>query len=285
MNRIVAGAVVCLGVVGLVRPGAGRDDEAAKELKRLEGVWASTPAKKGRDRVHYLAFQGGRMAWKSFQTMDGEPVIGHTKVYDITLDPKASPKQITARRVDEDEVRRGVYELDGDTLKIAFSSGLDGERPKKLDGEDAPVITLARDKKAKVPDLSKARKRGKLVEVAAKTLWTGSGRDPAVAKKCPEKPITTAADFETVWKALRGDEAVPKVDFAKEFVLVHTSAGVKVTKVGLYYFEGDDEAGLDTAFEATAGKKGEGFGYALGVFDRGVVDVVDGKFVVRPQKK
>jgi uncharacterized protein (TIGR03067 family) len=128
MNHIKARAIVCLSVFTLAWPGTSPadDDATAKELKRLEGVWASTPPKKGRGRGNVLVFQGGRMGWESFQTRDGEPVIGHAKLFDIRLDPTASPKQITATLGEgkERETREGIYELDGDTMKIAFGAGL-----------------------------------------------------------------------------------------------------------------------------------------------------------------
>src|SRR5439155_5562371 len=73
MNRIVAWAITCLGLLHIAGSGTSHaHDEPANELKRLEGVWASTPAKRGQDRGHVLVFQGGRMGWRSFQTQDGE---------------------------------------------------------------------------------------------------------------------------------------------------------------------------------------------------------------------
>src|SRR4051794_1802122 len=100
MNRTMAGAVVWLVMLGVAGSAAGRadEDETAKEGKRLEGVWASTPAKKGPDRGHVLYFRDGKLGWRSFRTQDGKPVIGHAKLYRIRLDPKASPKRITLTR-------------------------------------------------------------------------------------------------------------------------------------------------------------------------------------------
>ncbi|HJZ90520.1 MAG TPA: hypothetical protein VKE40_06575 [Gemmataceae bacterium] len=45
MNRVTTTAVVCLSVYSLAVPEACRadDDASAKELKRLEGVWAAAP--------------------------------------------------------------------------------------------------------------------------------------------------------------------------------------------------------------------------------------------------
>jgi uncharacterized protein (TIGR03067 family) len=280
MRRTIAGVVICVAVTTSY---AG-EDEAAQELKRLEGVWASTPAKEGRDRGHVLVFQGGRMFWRSFQTQDGEPVIGHAKLYDIRVDPKASPKRFTATRGEGDdrETRRALYELDGDTLKVAFSSGLDGEWPKSFKDPIAPVITLKRNKDAKVPDLTKA---GKETRVEPRAAWFGQSRDAELAKQCPEKPITTRAEFERVWKVLRGKEEVPAVDFEKEFALVRTSTTTKVTKVELVVVEGADKVDeLDTV-TLSPDEKAEGFRYAIFVFRREHVDVVDGRIVPKAQKK
>jgi uncharacterized protein (TIGR03067 family) len=279
-------------VVAAVGTAAVRADEdpGPAELKRLEGVWASTPAKKGRDRGHVLAFHGGRMVWRSFQTLDGEPLIGHDELYDIALDPKASPRQITATRLgrDDREARPGIYELDGDTLKIAFGSGPDGGRPKGFADADAQVLTLARKKGAKVPDLSKADKDPKETAVEPTAKWFGQVADKAVAKACPEKPVTTAAAFEKAWKALRGDEAVPKVDFAKEFVLVRTSQSTlgKITGLRLTIVEGEDE--VDDAITHTVPsdlKKVDGMSYGIAVFRRDLVDVADGRIVPKRPKK
>jgi uncharacterized protein (TIGR03067 family) len=287
MNRKIVVAILSVGTLSLTGSGTSRaDDETRKELKRLEGVWASTPAKKGRDRGHIFFFQGGRMAWRSFQTLDGEPVIGHDKLYEIQLDAKASPRQLTGTRGERDdrETLRAIYQLDADTLKIAFSSGANGERPKKFEDKDTQVLTLTRNKKAKVPDLSNAGKRKETL-IQPTMLWRGQVRDAAVAKQCPEKPITTAAEFEKVWKALRGAEAVPKVDFVKEFVFVQTSTDATVTAIKLLVEEGKEKVSPWRSEEATEGQKPEGFTYAMGVFRRELVDVVDGRIIAKGHKK
>src|SRR4051794_5076418 len=201
------------------------------------------------------------MGWNSFQTRDGEPLIGHAKLYEIQIDPKASPKQLTATRGEGDdrETRRAIYEQDGDTLRIAFGSGLDGERPKKFEAGGVQVITLTRDKKAKVPDLSKAGKRGKETAIEPTAKWLGQVRDVTVREQCPEKPITSDAEFEKVWKALRGKEQVPKVDFQKEFVVIRTSTFAKVTAIGITVEEGEEEATESVSAEASDDLKVDGF--------------------------
>lgn len=281
--------MVGLVIFSLVKPtrSIAEDNSGAKELKQLEGVWVSTPAKKGRDRGHIIAFRDGKMSWRSFQTQDGEAIIGHDKLYDILLDSKMSPRHITATLDvgQGQETRRGIYELQGDMLKIAFSSDLDGKRPVKFEDEGAQIITLTRDKKVKVPDLSKGGKRGKETSIEPSAKWFGRVRDATVVKQLPEKPITTGAEFEKVWKALQREEEVPKVDFAKEFVLVRISTSAKMTAIGLIVSEGEEQVYESISVEAKAGEKIEGFTFAIGVFRRELVDVVDGRIVAKRVKQ
>ncbi len=277
MNRAIVGAV--LGVAALVAwPAPARaEDDAAKELKLVEGVWASTPAKKGRDRAHFIVFQGGRMGWQSFQTRDGELVIGHSKLFAIKLDGKASPKQITAKqlRANDPEERLGIYEIKGDELKVAFGHG--AKRPKGLDDKDAEVIELKRDKEAKVPDLSKADQPEVRIEPTRK--WLGTFADAKIAEQCPKAPIVKPADFEKVWKVLRGKEAVPKLDFAKGFVVIETSkyklSGIEVV------LEGDDSTDV---MVGASSEKVDGHSYIIAAFRRDRIDVVDGKIVAKRKK-
>jgi uncharacterized protein (TIGR03067 family) len=72
------------------------------------------------------------------QTIDGEGIAGTKKGYKVELNPTASPKEITLSRGDGDdrEVRLGIYELNGDTLKLAIVGSKD--RPKKI--EDGALI-------------------------------------------------------------------------------------------------------------------------------------------------
>jgi hypothetical protein len=109
--------------------------------------------------------------------------------------------------------------------------------------------------------------------------------DAAVEEKCPETPITTRAEFEKVWKALRGAEEMPKVEFAKEFVLVRTSTVGKVTAIELSVVEGEEEVDGSVSITAKAGEKTAGLSYGIVSFRRELVDVVDGRIKVKVRKK
>jgi uncharacterized protein (TIGR03067 family) len=104
------------------------------EYQKLVGTWINEPPKKGRGTEHtFHFFKDGTVGWDRFQTMDGEGVAGTKKGYKVELKTDVSPKQITLSRGDgeEKEVRLGIYELDGDTLKLAIVGSKN--RPKNFD--------------------------------------------------------------------------------------------------------------------------------------------------------
>jgi uncharacterized protein (TIGR03067 family) len=120
-------------------------ENAAKELQLLEGVWAEDPPK-GNGRRYVIYFKDGRMAWESTRYEGGEPLIGHSKGYDVQFDPTAKPKRITLTCGEgaDKETRLAVYDVDGDTLKMALGGAK--ERPKTLEDKDAQLLTLKRVK-------------------------------------------------------------------------------------------------------------------------------------------
>jgi uncharacterized protein (TIGR03067 family) len=121
-------------------------ENAVKELKLLEGVWAEDPPK-GDGRRNAVQFKDGKMGWLSTRYKNGEPLIGHSKGYEVKLDVSVKPKQITLTRGEKDDKETwfGIYEVVGNTLKIALSN--EKERPKKLDDKAARVMTLKRVKR------------------------------------------------------------------------------------------------------------------------------------------
>src|SRR5438045_3282725 len=112
--RHVLIAVLAAGF-GIVSTSCAEPDEkTAKELKLLEGVWAEDPPK-GDGRRNAVQFKDGKMGWQSTRYQGGEPLIGHSKGYEVKLDPSAKPKQITLTRGEgeDKEIRLGIYEVDG----------------------------------------------------------------------------------------------------------------------------------------------------------------------------
>jgi uncharacterized protein (TIGR03067 family) len=97
-------------------------DQAAAELSKLQGTWRATAAwtTKGTEirqdslKNTFLVIDGDRRITKT----NGRPGPPLT----IRLDPSQSPKAIDSTHNDgnhKGQVVRGIYELNGDTLKIA----------------------------------------------------------------------------------------------------------------------------------------------------------------------
>lgn len=70
----------------------------------------------------------------------------------ITTDPTQNPKTFDAggiRGAGNEAVRMnwsGIYEREGDTLKLCFSTGIKGERPKEFKSKPATLLILKRVK-------------------------------------------------------------------------------------------------------------------------------------------
>jgi uncharacterized protein (TIGR03067 family) len=112
----------------------------------LEGPWAED-VPKGDGLRASLYFSDGQVGWTSMHYTDGQPVIGHSKRYKVKLNADATPKEITFISIDEGrpETRVGVYELNGDVLKLAIAD--DDRIPKNVDDKAATVYLLKRIKK------------------------------------------------------------------------------------------------------------------------------------------
>ena len=128
------------------------DDPAKKDLARLEGMWKYVKVE-APDKITEAVFKdavveirGNKMIHKI--TLPGDK----NEVYEATiaLDPGKKPKAIDITNLDgprKGKASKGIYELDGDTLKMAFE---EGERPTDFTfkkGGAREVYTLKRVKK------------------------------------------------------------------------------------------------------------------------------------------
>src|SRR5262249_54136989 len=84
----------------------------------------------------------------------------------VTMDTTASPKQITLTlTVDNNRALEGIYELNGNKLKMAFNEKPGAERPKDFDGGAGSLaFQLERDPNAKLPDPTKIGDRVKIAK-------------------------------------------------------------------------------------------------------------------------
>lgn len=136
-------AAVCLFVVASVRA----DDKAATDKDKLQGTWKIVSGTHGDQPVPAETFQGMSITYKGDKMM--MKMGDMTLNWGFKLDQTKKPKEID---VDMDgKIGKGIYELDGDTMKVAH--GEEGDpRPKDFAakaGSKVSIIVLKREKAAK----------------------------------------------------------------------------------------------------------------------------------------
>ncbi|WP_020468572.1 TIGR03067 domain-containing protein [Zavarzinella formosa] len=124
------------------------DDQAKKDLEKFQGVWKVTAYEKSgtnapKDRLEKLAF--------TFKESEMSMSIGPKESNTIKLDPSKKPGQLNITDTQK-KVTYGIYEIDGDTLKMCFSMAIGDEtkRPVKFATEkdsNTILMVLKREKK------------------------------------------------------------------------------------------------------------------------------------------
>src|SRR5581483_4019740 len=119
----LAGAALALGADDK------KDDAAKEELKKLEGTWLLVSAEEDGQKmpdngVKIKAVVKGDKLTLHFgeQTLEGT----------ISVDPSKKPKEIDTVTTADKKKSLGIYDLDGDTLKICVGKS---ERPKEFDAK------------------------------------------------------------------------------------------------------------------------------------------------------
>ncbi len=119
-------AVVAVGL--LLAADKPKDDAGKEDLEKLQGSWQAVEGERNgekapEDQIKKVTatFKGDKVTVKRGDTTESEQTV--------TLDPTKNPKTI-----DVTPDSKGIYELDGDTLKVRYSK--EGtERPTKLTGK------------------------------------------------------------------------------------------------------------------------------------------------------
>jgi len=110
---------ICAAVILCCATGA-RGDEAAADLAKMNGTW---------DVVEYLTRGEKLPEPKQLIIENGVIKLGRGQLT-ITLNTEADPRHIDLKTPNRTQYNRGIYELDGDTLRISYGpSDVDPNNP------------------------------------------------------------------------------------------------------------------------------------------------------------
>lgn len=140
---------VLILVAGLATAADPKEDAVKKEFKQLQGMWQATSVEqdgeKATDAVAKqmkLVFEGEKATFYAGDTVMMQGTV--------RLGPGAKPKTLDlaskAGRL-KDQTVEGIYEADGDSLKICLGSP-GGARPTEFkSGKDQPLVVYKRAKR------------------------------------------------------------------------------------------------------------------------------------------
>jgi uncharacterized protein (TIGR03067 family) len=148
MKRKAMAVWVVVLLIGAGHAGQGADKKDKDEEKIL-GAWTIVSQEKGGEKVAEEKFKDVKVLFHA----DGKlTVMEGGKQLELTfkLDPAKKPKEIdvTAKKDGQDEVHKGIYVLDKNTLKICISRAPDA-RPTEFAsqaGTTVDLFLLKRDK-------------------------------------------------------------------------------------------------------------------------------------------
>jgi uncharacterized protein (TIGR03067 family) len=127
-----------IGILVVAGVGAGGDDAVKKDLKALEGKWKVESFEDGQGKKQ--EFEGASLAFKEDNmefTKDNE-----TKKGKVKLNPAGKPKEIDVMAEGKDDAMLGVYQIDGETLKICITDEPGGARPNEFTAKDRWVLVV-----------------------------------------------------------------------------------------------------------------------------------------------
>src|SRR5262249_30475710 len=127
---------VCLLIV--LVPSAAADDRTKKDLAALQGTWKVQSAEVEGESALYPEVSA-RLVVK-----DGKVFYGGEELAGLTIDATANPRTIDLEYRKPKKVIEGIYQLDGDTLKLCVNRQADGvkERPTDFTSKDKPNVRV-----------------------------------------------------------------------------------------------------------------------------------------------
>jgi uncharacterized protein (TIGR03067 family) len=138
-------ALVGLSLIGATDAG---EDSLKGDLAKLQGTWEIISMEAEGKEVPKVEYSG--VQW----VFDGNKIIAVRKgerreQATFTLDERKDPKQLDTTGKDDGDVLHGIYQLDGDHLKLCLSKK-EGDRPKEFvtkPGSEHGLLILKRQKR------------------------------------------------------------------------------------------------------------------------------------------
>jgi uncharacterized protein (TIGR03067 family) len=141
-------------------------DKGKKELEKLQGTWKTVASESEGQKIEAAAgvtmptvtIDGDQYLVNYPQNQaKGRKLSGTT----IKIDPSKKPKTIdftNADGSDDGKPSKGIYQLDGDTLRICYNPDKDGERPTEFATKSGSRVRYIVLKRGKQPDGQPANK-------------------------------------------------------------------------------------------------------------------------------
>jgi uncharacterized protein (TIGR03067 family) len=141
--------LVFAALAGVMGAAAVAADKEPTDAEKLVGTWVITGLEVGDKKIptpegesSYTFSKDGKFVLKSKGETDKEGTF--------KLDAGKKPPEIDLippKDADQKETMQAIYQLDGDTLKLAYSiKGPEGKRPTAFDPKEAAIMTLKRKK-------------------------------------------------------------------------------------------------------------------------------------------
>lgn len=159
LNMFTRSAVILIVAVFCFAPGCSRPDQAAKLAAALQGEWGVTTLERAGKSASAAVLADATVRVDGDQFTLSEPKgakkkVGqgvmqefNTEAYRIQLDPAKADKEIDLAYAEGDragQVRRAIYSLEGDTLKICIAPANEA-RPSQFEaGKQNMLLILTR---------------------------------------------------------------------------------------------------------------------------------------------
>ena len=146
------GVALCVLVFGVLLP-SGFGQDAKKEAEKLQGTWQITELIGNGKKFPEEGTKGMKITFTGDKMKIVRSAEDEGRSFTFKVDPTKKPKAIDTTAQDgnfKGETVQGIYELDGDTLKLCLPNRPGADRPAKLEsteGSNLGLLTLKREKK------------------------------------------------------------------------------------------------------------------------------------------